>query len=193
MYVYFVISALSRKFEGSFQKRFAKTYLIGTAICIIQALLMSTIVYFGLGIHSSTPVWFYIVNILTIMAVYSMLNGLHYVITPIMKGAIMQIMVLQFTSCGGSYPVAVLPEFYKFVSKFAALTYGVNSMRMAISGIDYNAFYHDIFILIVFIVFFLILGFVVGYFRNHITHKRVLRERSELIESKKKLLINMYK
>lgn len=184
MYVYFVTSAMSRRFEGSFQKRFAKTYLIGAGLCVIQALLMSTIVYFGLGLHPKYLGWFYVVNVLTIMAVFSLMNGLHYVITPIMKGALMVIMVLQFTSCGGSYPVAVLPEFYKFVSKFATLTYGVNSMRMAISGIDYNAFYYDILILIVFIVFFVLLGFLVGYFRNHITHKRVLRERSELIDEK---------
>lgn len=182
MYVYFVISALSARFEGSFTKRFTKMYLIGTALCIIQALIMSTIAYFGLGMHSETPLWIYGVNVLISMAIFSLMNGLHYIITPIMKGALMVIMVLQFTSCGGSYPTVMLPSFFRAVSPFAILSYGVTSLRMAISGINYNLFYKDLWILIFSIVSCIVIGFLVGYYRNHLTHKRVLKEQSDLIK-----------
>lgn len=182
MYVYFVVSALSARFEGSFTRRFTKMYLIGSALCIGQALLMCTIVYFGLGMHSKTPVWFYGVAVLTSLAIYSLMNGLHYIITPIMKGALMVIMVLQFTSCGGSYPTVMLPSFFRAVSPFAILTYSVNSLRMAISGINYDLFYNNLLILIFSTILCIVVGFLVGYYRNHMTHKRVLKEQSDLIK-----------
>ncbi|MGL4739946.1 MAG: YhgE/Pip family protein [Sarcina sp.] len=181
MYTYYMVSALSRKFKGSFFKRFVRMYLIGAILCVLQALVMSAFIYWGLGIHTSTPAWFFEINVITIIAVYSMMNGLHYVITPIMKGALVVIMVLQFTACGGSYPVLVMPTFYNVIHPFLILSYGVDTMRMAISGINYSIFNRDVAILVLFIVGFTILGFVVGYLKNHITHKRVLKERSELI------------
>ncbi|MGL5614745.1 MAG: YhgE/Pip family protein [Sarcina sp.] len=181
MYTYFVVSALSRKFKGSFAKRFTRMYLIGTVLCILQGLLMSVIIRYGLGLHPTNTAWFYIVNILTAVAIYSFMNGLHYIITPIMKAALMVFMVLEFTSCGGSYPIVMLPSFFKFVSHFGILTYSVSSMRMAISGIDYSVFYCDLFIIVLILIFSVIIGFLVGYLRNHITHKRVLRQQSEFI------------
>ena len=184
MYAYYMVSALSRKFEGSFTRRFIKMYIIGAILCILQALVMSAIIYYGLGVHTSTPLWFFGVNIITTIALFSLMNGLHYIITPIMKGALVVIMVLQFTACGGSYPVQVMPAFYNMIHPFLILSYGVDTMRMAISGINYSIFYKDLGILVLFIVGSLIIGYAVGYIKTHITHKRVLKERSELIEEK---------
>lgn len=190
IYVYYMISALSRKFKGSFKKRFIKMYGYGTLICSAQSLLMSTFVYFGLGIHSKTPGWFYLINLISMIAIFSLMNGLHYIITPIMKGAITVLMVLQFTSCGGSYPVVMLPSFFRAISPFMILTHSVNDMRMAISGINYTTFYNNLIILILFIVISTIVGFLVGYTRNHITHRRVMREKNEMIREDE--LFNQY-
>ena len=190
MYVYYMISALSRKFKGSFKKRFIKMYGYGTLICSAQSLLMSTFVYFGLGIHSKTPGWFYLINLISMIAIFSLMNGLHYIITPIMKGAITVLMVLQFTSCGGSYPVVMLPSFFRAISPFMILTHSVTDMRMAISGINYTTFYNNLIILILFIVVSTIVGFLVGYTRNHMTHRRVMREKNEMIREDE--LFNQY-
>uniref|UniRef100_UPI00262026D8 YhgE/Pip family protein n=1 Tax=uncultured Clostridium sp. TaxID=59620 RepID=UPI00262026D8 len=190
MYAYFVISALSRKFDGSFKKRFIKSFSIGAGICALQAIIMSAVLYFVLDLSIQHVGLFFLVNILTIVAIYSLFNGLHYIITPIMKGAIMILMLFEFTSCGGSYPIAMMPAFYKVVSKFAILTYGVGGMRMAISGINSSVFNKYITILILCIVIPTIIGFIVGYIRNHITHKRVLKEKSELVAEEE--LFNQY-
>lgn len=184
MYVYFLASALASKSEGSFVKRFIKMFVIGAVMVIIQSVVMSAAIYYGLGIHSQTPVWFFVVNVLTILAIYSFMMGLHYIITPIMKGALVVLMVLQFTACGGSYPVEVMPAFYGFIHPFLILTYGVNSMRMAISGINYTVFAQYIAILIAFIVGSLVVGFLFGYFRNRITQKKIMAQQSELIDEK---------
>lgn len=184
MYTYFIASALSRKFKGSFKRRFAKMYLIGTAICVIQSLIMTTVIYYGLGMKSTTVGLFYLVNLLTVMAVYSFMNGLHYIMPNIMKGALVVIMVFQFTACGGSYPVIMMPSFYSAIHPFLILSYGVSSMRMAISGVNYTVLYHDIAMLIAFIVGSLIVGFLVGAIKVRITHKRVMREKSELVSEK---------
>lgn len=184
MYAYFIVSALSRKFEGSFKKRFAKMFLIGAVMCAVQSLIMTVILYYGLGMTAISVPWFYAINLLSIITFYSLMNGLHYVITPIMKGAIMVLMVLQFTSCGGSYPVDVLPNFYKVISPLMPMSHCVTAIRMALSGMNYEVFYQEVFIIVMFAVGMTIIGFVVGYLRNHIQHKRVMREKSELVGEK---------
>ena len=184
MYVYFVLSALSRKFEGSFTRRFVKMYVIGIVLSVIQGLILTTAVYYGLGMKTVSPGWLYGIVTISAIAIYTFMNGLHYIITPIMKGALVVIMVLQFTACGGSYPVLVMPTFYQVIHPFLILSYSVDSLRMAISGINYSLFYQYVGILVIFIVASLVIGYLVGFIRNHITHKRVLKERSELIDEK---------
>ena len=184
MYVYFVISAMSRKFEGSFLKRFTKMYIMGVILSILQGLVLTTVVYYGLGMKAVSLGWLYGVVIISAIAIFSLMNGLHYIITPIMKGALVVIMVLQFTGCGGSYPVLAMPTFYQVIHPFLILSYSVDSLRMAISGMNYSLFYQYIGILVIFIIASVAVGYLVGYIRNYITHKRVLKERSELIDEK---------
>jgi putative membrane protein len=185
MYVYFMVSALSRKFKGSFLKRFGKMYAIGITLSVLQALILTTVAYFGLGMQAVSLGWLYGVVTITSIAIFSLMNGLHYIMAPIMKGALVVIMVLQFTACGGSYPVLVMPTFYQAIHPFLILSYGVNSIRMALSGINYDLFYKYIGILVLFIVASTLIGYIVGYTKNHITHRRILKEKeSELIDEK---------
>ncbi|MGL5415841.1 MAG: YhgE/Pip family protein [Clostridium sp.] len=181
MYAYFMVSSLSRRFEGSFKKRFLKMYIIGGVMCIVQAIIMSLIVQFGLGLNPTSISLFYLINILTSIAIFSLMNGLHYIAGSLMKALLIILMVGEFTSCGGSYPVAMMPALFKVISKFSLLTYSVGAMRMTISGINHTVFNHYILILISSIIVTTLIGYLIGFFRNYKLHKRVLGERSDLI------------
>lgn len=76
------------------------------------------------------------------------------------KALIIVIMVMQVAGSGAIYPIQVNPEFFQKLYNVWPFTYAVDGFREAIGGPDWIRVGHDFKILAIFLVVFLILGFL---------------------------------
>ena len=76
------------------------------------------------------------------------------------KALSVMLLIIQVSGGGGSYPLALLPDFFQAVSPFLPITHAVNAMRAAMFGVYQGDFWIEMGILVLFAVPFLLLGFV---------------------------------
>lgn len=63
------------------------------------------------------------------------------------SAALLVWLILQLASTGGTYPAAVLPPFFRWISPFMPITYSINAYRVAISGGLWSHYWHDVVVL----------------------------------------------
>ena len=61
---------------------------------------------------------------------------------------------------GGSYPLALLPDFFQAASPALPITHAVNAMRAAMFGVYQGDFWIEMGVLVLFALPFVLLGFV---------------------------------
>lgn len=69
------------------------------------------------------------------------------------------LLMLQLTSCAGTYPLETAPEFFQKISPYLPFTYAVSGLRELISGNNLNQVLFDSRIILYIILFILILIF----------------------------------
>lgn len=69
------------------------------------------------------------------------------------------LLMLQLTSCAGTYPLETAPEFFQKVSPYLPFTYAVSGLRELISGSNFNLVIFDSRIILYIILFVLVLIF----------------------------------
>lgn len=76
------------------------------------------------------------------------------------KAVAVILLILQVAGGGGSYPLAILLDFFQDLSVWLPVTHVVNAMRAAMFGMYNNDFWIEIGTLLLFTVPFILLGFV---------------------------------
>ena len=69
------------------------------------------------------------------------------------------LLMLQLTSCAGTYPLETAPEFFQKISPYLPFTYAVSGLRELISGSNLNLIMFDSRIILYIILFVLVLIF----------------------------------
>ncbi|MDD2224879.1 MAG: YhgE/Pip domain-containing protein [Candidatus Shapirobacteria bacterium] len=69
------------------------------------------------------------------------------------------LLMLQLTSCAGTYPLETAPEFFQKVSPYLPFTYAVSGLRELVSGSNFNLVIFDSQIILYIILFVLVLIF----------------------------------
>ncbi|MGE5707821.1 MAG: YhgE/Pip family protein, partial [Bacteroidota bacterium] len=109
-------------------------FLLFGLIALGQSLLLSVSLIQLLGLHPAHPVWFYATNALlslTFVAIVGMLIGLFNLAG---RFAVLIILLFQLTSSGGTFPLELNPPFYRMLSPFLPMSYGVKILRPILSG-----------------------------------------------------------
>ena len=75
------------------------------------------------------------------------------------KGITIVLLVLQISSAGGTFPIEVIPTFFRNLSTFLPFTYAIGAVREAQGGIFYPNLYHQLLCLGGFAIGFLFVGF----------------------------------
>ena len=57
------------------------------------------------------------------------------------------LLILQLTACAGTFPLEVVPTFFKILNPFMPFTYAVSGLREVIAGMDYSVFMKDVTVL----------------------------------------------
>lgn len=84
--------------------------------------------------------------------------------------------VLQIAGSGGTYPIEILPSFYRAVYIFFPFPYAINALRETVGGIYGDTYVMSILQLLIFAVASLLLGLVIRkpFIKvNHFMEKRM--------------------
>ncbi|OCA83718.1 YhgE/Pip domain-containing protein [Pseudobacillus wudalianchiensis] len=121
-------------------------------IGIFQGFIVSLGDIFLLHAYVVEKFWFVLFAILTSIVFVTITYTLVSVFGNIGKGLAIIILVLQFSSSGGTFPVSLTPMFFQKVNPFVPFTYAVSLLREAVGGIVPDIVQRDLLALLFFFV-----------------------------------------
>lgn len=163
-----------------FKKRFNNSpiieYTLGIILVSLQAFMFTIFLRVGLGLTTSVnPALLYLNNIFISCVYYSVLFGLAQAFGIGSVPISFVLLIIQLSSCAGTFPVATAYPFYRIVGKFIPMTYTVNTLRMVISGINTKVYMQNFNILILFAVVTLACGTLIGYLKKCLKAKYITK------------------
>jgi len=145
-------------------------------IGFLQTLIVTLGDIFLLNVDVKAPLWFVLFGLLCssvfIWIVYTFVS----VFGDVGKALAIVLLVLQIAGSGGTYPVALLPEFFQNINPFLPFTYAIDLMREAVGGIVWRRVWNDVLFLVVLGLGVLLIGFIFKEKINQYTGK--LKEKS---------------
>lgn len=126
-------------------------------IGVTQAIVLAAVVQFGLGLEVSNVPLYYascsLVSLVSIAIVQFLL--IHF--KDVGKFLAIALLILQLTSCGGTFPMETVPEIFNVMYPFMPMTYGVALFKQAISGVDSDLVAYNGGVLVAILVAFVVL------------------------------------
>lgn len=146
------------------------------SIGILQTLVVTLGNLYLLRIDIADPLYFILFGMVVSVVFMTIVYTLVSVLGDVGKAAAIVILVLQIAGSGGTYPVALLPEFFQTIHPFLPFSYAVDLLREAVGGIVDARVKTDL----LFLTGFWVLFIVIGAFLKGPLHKgtRSLMEKS---------------
>lgn len=148
--------------ETKFLKTYLRTFISGSILVMVQALILSLVLVFGIGIDTVNQPLFFLGNMFISVVFFSIMYGLAYAIGLIGTPIVFILFILQLASSGGTFPIETAPKFFRVLSPFFPMTYTVEGLRMITSGVNASRLMTIIIILAVFLLIFLIGGYILN-------------------------------
>ena len=138
---------------------FLGRYLIFGLIALTQATILSLGLLFFVKIQHVHP-WLFMLTAWAIALVFSFLLYT-FIATFGNAGKALGVLflVLQITGAGGSFPLAILPDFFRSISPYLPATHGITALRAAIAGYSGGEYVDAMLLLGVFVLVAALLGF----------------------------------
>lgn len=138
---------------------FLGRYLIFGLIALTQATILSLGLLFFVKIQHVHP-WLFMFTAWAIALVFSFLLYT-FIATFGNAGKALGVLflVLQITGAGGSFPLAILPKFFRSISPYLPATHGITALRAAIAGYSGGEYVDAMLLLGVFVLVAALLGF----------------------------------
>lgn len=176
--MFFVISAKTDDDANlsKFDKVIGK-YLSFGFIGLLQALLVSAVVM-GLGLTPTSTVMYFISIVFLSLVFIAIIQCLISLFGDAGRLLGIVLLILQLTACAGTFPLEIVPKFFKVINPYMPFTYSVELLREVISAntINYGLVGKD----------FLILGVVLFVFLSiSIVFKNAGENLQNIIEGRK--------
>lgn len=144
-------------------------------IGVLQAVLASIVVLL-LGLKPNNIVMFFVFNIFMSYVFIAIIQCLVFLLG--MAGRLLSIvlLILQLTSCAGTFPLEVVPKFFKVLYPFMPFTYCVSALREIVSGSNNSIIAQDMIILAGVLAVFLIISII---FKGHADKMQQMIERKK--------------
>lgn len=126
-------------------------------IGLIQAVLASTIVL-ALGLKPNNVILYYLFNIFLSYVFIAIIQSLIFLLGQAGRLLSIILLILQLTACAGTFPLEVVPKFFKVINPIMPFTYAVSGLREVISGVDYSVFLKDVSVLAAIMIAFVIIS-----------------------------------
>ncbi|CDQ20294.1 YhgE/Pip domain-containing protein [Halobacillus karajensis] len=162
----------------SFEQYFGKLATF-VSIGFLQTLVVTLGNVFLLNVNVSAVVPFVLFGLATSFVFMTIVFTLVSVLGDVGKAGAIVMLVLQIAGSGGTYPVALLPEFFQTIHPFLPFSYAVDLMREAVGGIVAARVQTDLTFLSIFAGVFL----VIGIFLKGPLHKRTKQVKMKSRES----------
>ena len=124
----------------------AGKYLSYAFIGLIQALLASIAVLY-LGLRPENMVLYFVFNIFMSFVFIAIIQCLVFLLGQVGRLLAIVLLILQLTACAGTFPLEVVPKFFKVLNPLMPFTYCVSALRETISGVDYSILSMDFMVL----------------------------------------------
>ena len=137
MIAFMVLRPLNRRYvmSGAPSYRVALAGLLpAIAIGLTQAILLFTVVSWGLGLSPVHPVATLALLMLTAMAFAAIIQLIGAAFGAAGRVLALVLLMLQLTSAGGTYPVQTTPGFFQAIHPLLPMTYVVEALRRTIDG-----------------------------------------------------------
>ena len=102
-----------------------------------------------------------------ILIVYTLVS----VLGNVGKAIAVVLLVIQVAGAGGTFPVEVMPSFFKKVNPFLPFTYSISAMREAVAGVVKENLLRDLTMIISYGVIFILIGLFLKGPINRISRK----------------------
>lgn len=160
--MFFVISAKTDDDFGlsKFDKVVGK-YLSFGFIGLLQAILVSVVVL-GLGLNPTSTVMYFTSIIFLSLVFIAIIQCLISLFGDAGRLLGIVLLILQLTACAGTFPLEIVPKFFKVINPYMPFTYSVELLREVISAttINYSVVGKDFLILGVVLLVFLTISVV---------------------------------
>lgn len=104
------------------------------ALGVAQALVLGLVIKFALGLQV-TNLFLYLVSCILVSMVFISIIQLCLVhLGDMGKFVVLLLLILQLTSCGGTFPMETVPKFFNLLYPFMPMTYSVDLFKDVITG-----------------------------------------------------------
>lgn len=128
------------------------------SIGFAQTLIVTLGDIFLLGVDVEEPVWFVLFGLISSLVFILIVYTLVSVFGDVGKAMAIVLLVLQIAGAGGTYPIALLPEFFQTIHPFLPFSYVIDIMREAVGGIVWEKVYRNLLVLMLFGIIALLFG-----------------------------------
>ncbi len=125
-------------------------YLPAALIGVVQAVVLLAVVQFALGLTPVSLSAYYGFGIVTALVFVAILQMFNAALGTVGKLVSIVVLMLQLTSAGGTFPLQMVPAFFRSISPCLPMTHVVAGLRQAISGGDLHAVARSAAMLLVF-------------------------------------------
>lgn len=145
--------------EASRVSKVVGKFITFSIVGILQALLVSFIVLGFLGLKPVSTIGFIGTNIFLSLVFVAIVQCLILLLGDAGRLISIVFLILQLTGCGGTFPLEVVPKFFRVINPFMPFTYAVEALREVISATSINSMVmlKDFGILALIMVVFLII------------------------------------
>lgn len=127
-----------------------------------------------LGIQCLDPRAFVFAGIVESFVYVNIIYAFSIAFKHIGKALCVLLVILQIPGSSGTYPIEMMPSFFQAIHPWLPFTYGINAMREAIAGYYGDYYFHNLLMLLLFVVPALLIG--VGW-RRHLLNINVLFDK----------------
>ncbi|MBC3887996.1 hypothetical protein GH810_06705 [Acetobacterium paludosum] len=149
-------------------------------IALTQAVLLEIIIKYALGLEIGHQGLYFISACLVSMTFFAIVQFCIVHMGDLGKLAALLLLILQLTSCGGTFPMETLPKFFNVLYPFMPMTYSVKVFKDSISGVITNEFWNSFIILIIFFVVFFTSTILLSVFKKRKAAKKTIMVKNKL-------------
>ncbi|MBZ4663068.1 MAG: hypothetical protein JG776_750 [Caloramator sp.] len=162
--MFFIVSGeVDDEFKGHPAAIIFGKFITFAFLGILQAVASSFILIHVLNLEVKSLVLFYGFNILLSFVFISVIEALIMIFGDAGRFLSLVLLMLQLTSCAGTFPLELVPNFFVKINPYLPMTYATSALREIISGIDYGVLRGDVVVLLAFMVASIMISILLKY------------------------------
>ncbi len=172
-----LVSILKQEVDTSgLRRRFTPTqgYFGRWLLFIVAGLIQSVIVCAGdlilLKVQCVHPIAFIFAGVVCSFVYVNIIYALASTFKHIGKAVAVVLIILQIPGSSGTYPIEMMPEFFRKLHPLFPFTYGIDAMRECIAGFYGHLYIKNLLFLSVFVVLSLFIGLILRPLLQNLNH-----------------------